>query len=159
VRRHLPALGDEGGVIGGAEILPFGFLVFVVGTLLLLNVWGVIDGKLAAGAAAREAARAYVESPGPAEVAMEDAVGAATAAFEGHRIRTDTLSVRAIDSTAFERCATATFEITYAVPTIRLPWIGGLGGSAVEVRARHSEVVDPYRDGVPFGGADGSIPC
>lgn len=151
-------IADERGVVGGAEVLPFGFLIFVVGTLLLVNVWAVIDGKLAASAAAREAARAYVESTDPDQAAIE-ARDAAMAAFVGHRVNTDTAVVQAVDGTAFVRCATATFEVTYQVPTIRLPWIGGLGGSMIEVRARHSEVVDPYRDGVPLGGPDGSAPC
>jgi Flp pilus assembly protein TadG len=161
VSRRPQVLGDERGAIGGAEVLPFGFLIFVVGTLLLVNVWGVVDGKLAASAAAREAARAYVESPGPAEQAMVDADRAARAAFDGHRVSTDTMSVEAVAGTAFVRCAPATFEVTYRVPTIRLPWIGGLGGSAIEVQARHSEIVDPYRSGeIGMGdGGVGTTPC
>ena len=45
------------------EILPFGFLVFVSGMLMIANAWGVIDAKLAVTSAAREAVRAFVESP------------------------------------------------------------------------------------------------
>ena len=52
----------EDGAIGGFEVLPFGFLLFVVTTLLLANAWGILDGKIAASAAAREATRAFVES-------------------------------------------------------------------------------------------------
>ena len=43
-------------------MLPFGVLIFVVGSLLIANAWAVVDAKLATTAAAREAARAYVES-------------------------------------------------------------------------------------------------
>jgi hypothetical protein len=51
-------LRDEGGAVGGLEVLPFGLLIFVVGILLVVNAWAVVDAKLAAEAAAREAARA-----------------------------------------------------------------------------------------------------
>src|SRR4029079_720569 len=57
-RRH-----TERGVVGGIEVLPFGFLIFVVGSLVIANAWAVIDARMAADAAARQAARAYVESP------------------------------------------------------------------------------------------------
>ncbi|HUF33477.1 MAG TPA: hypothetical protein VMN58_09755 [Acidimicrobiales bacterium] len=151
---------DERGVVGGVEVLPFGILVFVVGTLLLVNAWGVIDGKLAATAAAREAARAYVESSGPGHAeALGSARAAAIATFAGHRVNVDAMEVLAVEGTDFFRCATATFEVRYRVPTIRLPWVGGLGGSAFDVSARHHEVVDPYRDGVPFGAPDALQPC
>ena len=53
---------DERGAVGGIEVLPLGMLVLVVGTLLVVNAWAVVDAKLAASAAAREAARAYVEA-------------------------------------------------------------------------------------------------
>jgi hypothetical protein len=33
--------GDDRGQVGGIEVLPFGLLVFVVGTLLVANAWAV----------------------------------------------------------------------------------------------------------------------
>ena len=66
-RRGDRAQPGERGAIGGIEVLPIGFLLFVVGLLLVVNVWSVIDAKLAAGAAAREAARTAVESSDAAE--------------------------------------------------------------------------------------------
>jgi hypothetical protein len=50
--------------------------------------------------------------------------------------------------TGFTRCARATFTATYRVPALTIPWIGGLG-SGIEVTSSHSELVDPYRSGVP----------
>jgi hypothetical protein len=44
---------DETGAVGGIEVLPFALLVFVAGTLLLANAWAVVEGKVAASAAAR----------------------------------------------------------------------------------------------------------
>ena len=35
----------EAGQVGGFEALPFGVLIFVVGVLLITNVWAVIDAK------------------------------------------------------------------------------------------------------------------
>ena len=54
---------DDRGQVAGIEVLPFGFLVLVAGTLLVVNAWAVVDAKFAVDAAVREAARAYVEAP------------------------------------------------------------------------------------------------
>ena len=64
LRKHRASVRLRGdtGQVGGIEVLPFGFLLFVSVTLLFVNVWGVIDTKLAVTSAAREAARAYSES-------------------------------------------------------------------------------------------------
>jgi hypothetical protein len=139
--------GDTGQV-GGAEVLPFGVLIFVVGTLLVTNLWGVVDAKMAADAAAREAVRAYVEAPNGA-VADGRARAAATATMAGHGRRTDLmqLAIRRDASRGFERCVDATVEVDYPVPMIRLPWLGAFG-TAFEVRAVHSERIDPFRSGL-----------
>ena len=47
----------EQGFVAGGEVLPFGVLIFVLGTLLLVNAWAVIDAKFAVSSASREAAR------------------------------------------------------------------------------------------------------
>src|SRR5439155_20334481 len=54
---------DERGQAAGFEVLPFGLLVLVLGTLLVANAWEVIDAKIAVTASAREAARVFVEAP------------------------------------------------------------------------------------------------
>jgi hypothetical protein len=46
------------------------------------------------------------------------------------------------------RCERVTVEVRHDVPTVVLPFAGGWG-SLVTVTARHSEVVDPYRSGLP----------
>ena len=53
---------SDAGMAGGVEALPFGLLVFVVGALLTLNAWAVVDAKFAVDAAARQATRSYVEA-------------------------------------------------------------------------------------------------
>lgn len=150
----------EAGVVGGFEALPFGFLLFVVGSMLLLNVWAVIDAELAVAAGAREAARAYVESPGPrAGDAAADAAAAAVAAVEGHGRDGRRASVEPVGVLSFARCARVTFAVTYEVPLLTLPWIGGWGGGVIETTARHSEVVDPYRSGVPLAVGSSPVAC
>lgn len=140
---------SEDGFVGGFEVLPFGFLIFVVGLGLLINAWGVIDAKLATAAAAREAARAFVESGGPtAGDALAEAVEAATAAIDGHKADPGRWDVRAEGPVSLRRCARVTFVVTYDVPTFQLPWVGGFGGSIVAASGRHSEMVDPYRSGL-----------
>lgn len=131
------------------EALPFGFLVFVIGVALLVNAWGVIDAKLAASAAAREAARTFVESDGPsASDALAEARRAAADAIHGHKADPGTWAIRPEGPAELRRCARVSFVVTYEVPTFRLPWIGGFGGSVITATGRHSEVVDPYRDGL-----------
>ena len=139
---------DEAGFVGGFEALPFGFLVFVVGTLLLVNGWAVVDGNLAASAAAREAVRAYVETNDVAS-----AERAATEALEGHGKDVGEAELRWLARTD-DRCEPVTVEIAYRVPGIALPWVGGLG--TITTRASHTELVDPWRSGL---AVTGEPPC
>ena len=139
------ARGDHGQV-AGIEALPFGVLIFVVGALLVANVWGVVDAKLAVTSAAREAARAFVEAP-DALTADADAARAAAEAVDAHGRDSGRLDLQRIDG-SFGRCARVTFEASYPVPAIALPWIGGFGRSFT-ASARHSEIVDPFRSGLP----------
>jgi len=148
-----PDWRDERGALGGMEVLPFGFLLFVAGSLLLTNAWAVVDSKVAASAAAREAARAYVESTGPGEVALGQAHVAARAALEGHGRNPGRMRLDAVGPLDFRRCARVTFEVGYRVATVTVPWVGAFGGGVIETTARHSELVDPYRSDVPGGDA------
>jgi hypothetical protein len=152
-------LADEAGAVGGFEALPFGFLVFVAGTLLIANGWGVVDAKLAASTAAREAARAFVESEGPRETAVAEARAAAIEAVAGHGREPARMSLRAVGPLEFRRCARATFEVSYRVPTVAVPLIGAFGSGVIETSARHSELVDPYRDDVPLGDGREEARC
>jgi hypothetical protein len=150
--------GGDRGQVGGIEVLPFGLLVFVVGTLLVANAWAVIDAKLAVDAAAREAVRHFVEADVPAAGDFGNAEAAAqragyeALASHGREVVRSTVELTSLESpggeAGFTRCARATFTARYDVPVLRLPWIGGFG-SGLDVTGRHSEVIDPYRDGVP----------
>lgn len=142
----------QAGQVGGMEGLVFGVLVFVFGTLLVANAWGVVDAKLAATAAAREAARTFVEAASPAEAAT-GAVGAARDAIVAHGRRWERARVD-LSGAAFARCARAEVEVSYEVPLVAVPLLGQ-HGRGLTVRARHAELVDPYRSGLPGAAACG----
>ena len=137
---------DQSGQVGGVEALVFGVLVFVLGTMLVVNAWGVIDSKMAATSAAREAARTYVEASSAAAAATT-AEQAAREAIVGHGRDRARMELELVAG-RFSRCARVTFEVRYQVPLVAIPLLGQ-HGSGLTVRARHSEVVDPYRSGLP----------
>ena len=144
---------DERGFIGGLEVLPFGFLVFVAGTLLLANAWGVFDCHLAASAAAREAVRAYVESVGGDDAARQAGEEAAADAITGHGKSVSRMTITWQDA-RLVRCQPVTVTVRYRVPLVAVPWIGSFGSGVLTTSAKHREVVDPYRDRLPTDGFD-----
>lgn len=140
--------GNEQGQVGGIEGVIFGVLVFVFGTLVVANAWGVIDGKLAAGAAAREATRAFVESNrGSTDAAIAEAESAARDAILGYGRDPDRL-VLTPESAQLQRCARISFRAEYPVPLLTIPVLGRYGRGFTAV-GQHSEIVDPFRSGVP----------
>jgi hypothetical protein len=138
---------DDAGQVAGIEVLPFGFLVFVVGVLLLSNAWAVVDAKLAVTSAAREAARSYVEAD-DADAALAAAHVAADDALTGQRASASEADLRLLLDGPFARCTRVTVEVRVDVPAVGLPFIGGFGRT-FDVGAAHSEVIDPYRSGLP----------
>lgn len=143
VGRRSPRTGERGAV-GGVEVLPFGFLVFVVGALLIGNAWAVIDAKLAVESAAREAGRAYAEA-GDRTTAERDAQLAARASIVGAGRDPDRL-VLTDDDPAYVRCGVVEHTASYRIPAVSAPWVGGFGGTTV--RGRHREVIDPFVAGL-----------
>jgi len=146
-RRHR----DESGQLAGIEALPLGLLVFVIGALVVANAWAVIDAKFAAVSAAREASRAYVEAR-----SADDADAESRSAAQGvvKSLGRDPQRLRLTASGGgFARCDEVTFEARYPVPAITLPWLGGFG-QGFWATARHTEVVDPLRSGVPLGARE-----
>jgi hypothetical protein len=142
--------GDGG--LAGVEVLPFGLLVFVVGSLLVANAWAVVDAKLAVGVAARESVRAYVEAPSAGEArASAVAVGQQVIDEHGRNRHRLGLAVGHEADQPWGRCVRVTVTASYPVPALTLPWIGGFGDGLV-ARSSHSERIDPYRAGLPAGG-------
>jgi len=107
---------DDRGQLAGIEALPFGVLTFVVGMLLVVNAWGVVDAKQATTSAAREAVRAYVEAPDEA-TAVAAAEEAARRSMEGHgrdSSRT-TVEIRHADGRPFGRCTRVAVTVHHPV--------------------------------------------
>ena len=141
---------DESGLVG-AEVLPFVVVVFVVGTLVFAQAWAGLDAKLAAIAGAREATRTFVEHPGQgAAVAADAGVAAGTGAMSGYRFG-GARTIVAVGSPRLVRCERVVFEASQEVPQIAP---GNLRRSPMIVRARASEIVDPFRHGL-----GGRAPC
>jgi len=132
--------------------------VFVVGALLIANAWAVVDAKVAVDAAARQAARTFVEADLEAVAGAAGAEAAAVTAgldalaAHGRDPGRATVEMTALDGAGgqqgFSRCARVTFTATYEVPALTIPWIGGFAGG-IAVTSTSSELVDPYRSGVP----------
>jgi hypothetical protein len=141
----------ERGQVGGIEVLPFGFLVFVAGTLLIANAWAVVDARFAVASAAREATRAYVEAP-DGTAAVRDARARALETLDAYgrgepeRVTLDITTA----SDGFVRCGRVAITVTYRVPALAVPFTDGFG-HGIRASATHSELVDPYRDGPEAG--------
>lgn len=135
----------ERGAVGGLEALPFSVLIFVCGSLMILNAWAVVDTKMAVTAAAREAARTYSEAqaPGPGR---RDAARAAREAYSAHGHDPDRLRVSG-PTGALARCGRVEATARAVVPAIRIPLVADLG--RIEVRSTHRERVDDLRTGLP----------
>jgi hypothetical protein len=123
----------------------FGVLVFVVGVLVIGNAWAVVDARIAAGDAAREAARAFVQAPDASRAtAAADAAARDALTAEGRDPRRASVTA---DGT-LARCARVTVSVAYPVGLVGLPWLGR-PGRVLTVHASQSELVDPYRSGLP----------
>jgi len=151
LRRFRRARGDLGQV-AGIEALPFGVLIFVVGALLITNLWAVVDTKGAVDTAAREAVRTYVEAPDESVGRLRaDAAAREVIAGYGRRPGRLALTVEHEGDRPFGRCVRVTITTRYPVPALRLPWIGGLG-HLFDVHGHHTERVDPFRAGLSGSG-------
>mgnify|MGYP000132380876 CR=1 FL=1 len=138
----------DAGQVGGIEVLPFGFLIFVSVTLLLVNAWGVIDAKLATTSASREAVRAFVEASDLAD-AVTAAELRATKTLEAYGRSGNRTGVNALVlNEGYSRCARIKLTVTYDVPALAIPFIGGFG-DAITVQSTSTELIDPFRDGIP----------
>jgi hypothetical protein len=155
IRRSSPRvrLRCDRGQVAGIEVLPFGFLVLVAGTLLVVNAWAVVDAKFAVDTAAREAARAYVEAPDEATALAEARQRALEALAAYGRDDVERVEVTVSAPRGHGRCRPVIVTVSYRVPALTVPFVGGFG-RAITAQSSHTELVDPYRDGLPEGGCD-----
>lgn len=148
----------EGGFVAGAEALAFGVLVFVIGTLVVVNGWSTVDAKIAAETAAREAARAVVEAEPGSPQEFYDALAAQVAATVLDDLRGagsyEPPTVAVTGSVLRGDCVTV--QVDVAIPVLSLPLVGETGGTRAVV-GRHQERVDPFRSGLADVGSQDEL--
>jgi hypothetical protein len=148
---------DERGVVAGLEGLVFSMLILFGGTILVVDAWAVIDTRVALDGAAREYLRAYTEAPDPATAASSGDTALRDAMADRPGLRA-ALRVEAPNPTRFGPCSEADVVLTATVPSIRIPYVGDFGTTAV--RVRHSELVDAHREVINGAAYDPSTtPC
>lgn len=148
---------SDSGQMGGVEMLPFGLLIFVGGSLLVLNLWSVITTKMALNAAAREAAHAVAESTGAGgQIQIDDeADDAARGAMRTFFNREPAgFAAPSIDyhGGQWQRCQRFTVTISFDAPIANVPFLGAMGPTKT-VTASHASRVDPYRDSAQVIGS------
>lgn len=153
---------QQDGLLGGVDALAFGTLVFITGTLLVLNSWSVLDTRMAVSAAAREAVRTVVEAPG-ADLSRGPAPGGgshldglearaieiATITMEQHgrTVNPGDLVVTFAPLPAEFRCAEVVAQVSFRAPAIGLPIVGIFRGG-IDVTVEHRQRIDPFRAGI-----------
>jgi hypothetical protein len=140
-------LRDEAGFVAGAEALILGVLVFVFGTLVILNGWAVLDAKFATNAAAREAVRAVTDAEAgvSADSLQARAAGAATEAVAAHGYSAEVVTIEHLSTLPPGRCEAVRVRANITVRSTILPGIAGPATFAVG--SEHEEVLDPFRSG------------
>jgi len=131
--------------------LIFGVPTFVIGSLMIMNVWAVIDSSLAVSAAAREGARTFVEADpatahGEAQQRMDDVM-----ASYGRDDRPITTNVASAGT--YQRCAVVEITAQYDLALVSLPVFGDFG-SLTTIESKHQERIDAYRSGDFDGSCD-----
>ncbi len=147
--RHMWSCNCQCGQVGGIEALLLGMVVLVVATLSIVDMWGVIDAKLATNNAATQGARAFVLAT-TSNTAYSSAQRAAAAAIAASGRNPGPLSLKVTGG--LYRCSTITVSAAYPVHLFPLFLLGGRG-AVVVVRSTQREWVSPFR-----GGALGQVP-
>jgi formate-dependent phosphoribosylglycinamide formyltransferase (GAR transformylase) len=144
---------EEAGFTAGLEALAFGVLVFVFGTLIVMNAWAVVDAKFATSAAAREAVRAVVQSERPDLTVTQLEARASAAARQAFAAHGYAVAPTLTDTTLrLSRCATVAVTVELEVAATVVP--GLISPATYPVRSSYAEVVDPFRSGLEGDGVD-----
>ncbi len=133
-------------MVAGLEGVMFGVLVLVVGTIVVVNAWGVLQTRRTLDGAAREYLRAYTEGDDPVDAAQK-AQHSLTAVLDGEQRRggrTPPVHVEGPDPARFGPCAEASVHLSTVVPAARIPFVGAFRSTTVEVT--QTDLVDPHRE-------------
>lgn len=142
----------ERGQLAGIETVPLGILVFVAGTLLVVNAWAVVTNRTTANSIAREYLRAYTNAPDRTEGLAAGARVARTVAT-AHDLPAE--RVRLVVPDEWGPCVVATVAVTISVPEVRAPFLGGFG--TTEVTVVHHDRISGHR--AERTGAGGTNAC
>lgn len=110
---------------------------------MVINAWNLLDADLAVTAAAREATRTFVE----ADTGAQADAGARAAAADSLRSLGRHQPHRVTIDGTLTRCQQVTISVEMDVDPVRMP--GGFFNGIWQVRSSHTEVVDPWRSGLP----------
>ncbi|MCX6524047.1 MAG: hypothetical protein NTX58_04650 [Actinobacteria bacterium] len=137
--RHL----GERGAVGGGEGVIFGMLILVAGTLVILNLWAILDARMALDTAASEYLRTYTEQQYffQARVVGE---AAAKDSLTQRGLSPYRVSIQASEPQGFGPCAVAVVQLTTQVPWVRVPFLAGAGSTTV--RVTQTELIDAHRE-------------
>lgn len=139
-------------MLGGLDALALGALVFVTATLLVINVWSVVDTRMALTAAAREAVRDLVDvADADIAVAQDRAAARALETLAQHGRPTavlDQVSVAITAPSLTLRCSPITVAVTAPARMIGLPFVGGFTDGHLDVTVAHTEILDSLRSGL-----------
>jgi hypothetical protein len=138
-----PLTRTERGVAGGAEALAFTTLILLAGTLAMVNVWSVIETRVALDAAAREYLRSYTRQDDHHAAATAGEL-VARAVLTGRGTPVTELRFVHPDPSRFGPCGTATVVISASVPAARVPFVGPLARS--RVRIEHHDLISLHRE-------------
>lgn len=147
----------ERAAAAGLDALMFSTLVLLAGTLLVVNLWSVVETRTALDAAAREYLRTYTSaSDGPTAAARAEHTARST--LRERRTPMVQLEITPPDVSRFGPCQVSTVQLVATVPAMRLPFVADVGSTTVEVTA--SEMVPPHRELLAGPAHDlGSTPC
>ena len=105
-------------------------------------------GAFAVTSASREAVRAFVEAP-DADTGFTTAQRRADETLLAFGRHGDRASVGIPDlPNGFTRCGRVSIDVTYDIPALSIPFIGGFG-RVTTVQSSYTELIDPFRDGLP----------
>ena len=134
------AVTDERGVVAGGEALLFGVLILLGGTLLIVDVWGLLDTRSTLDAAAREYLRSYTEQT-DRQLALHAGDRAARDVMAAAGRPVGDLTIVPPPARSFGPCGTAEVQLSVRTPDTALPFLDGRSnapGWAVPVQEERS---------------------
>ncbi len=147
----------ERGTVAGLDALLFGTLILVAGTVLIVNLWSVVETRTALDAATREYLRTYTASAdGPTAAVRADAAARTVLEQRGTPLRS--LQIDPPEVARFGPCEPSRVQLNATVPAVRLPFLDDLGATVVSVSA--TELIPPHRELAPGPSHDrDATPC